>query len=181
MLVFFWTIQLISSTFRLKNWVRCPPLSFMNRFLPNFRFLFFQFWIKDAVGRSIDAVRDLEEPEFSARDRNTQVFFMIGTTKYSAMRGGAKFFKMMKIKIFVKHFSKANVLKNFYFDFYLCVIKLKAVSFIPPTPIKTSKKSCITFRGVGSILQCRNILISDFTFLTHSNYFVALGIYILET
>ena len=95
--------------------------------------------------------------------------------------GRAKFFKMMKIKIFVKHFSKANVLKKFYFDFYLCVIKLKAVSFIPPTPIKTSKKSCITFRGVGSILQCRNILISDFTFLTHSNYFVALGIYILET
>ena len=29
------------------------------------------------MGRSIDAVRDLEEPEFSARDRNTQVFFKI--------------------------------------------------------------------------------------------------------
>ena len=44
------------------------------------------------MGRSIDAVRDLEEPEFSARDRNTQVFFMIGTTKYSAMRGGGEIF-----------------------------------------------------------------------------------------
>ena len=28
---------------------------------------------KETVGRSIDAVRDLEEPEFSARNRNTQV------------------------------------------------------------------------------------------------------------
>ena len=75
---------------KLSSFTKTMPTSKLyEQIFAEFRFLFFQFWIKDAVGRAIDAVRDLEEPEFSARDRNTQVFLWLVQLNVQQWGGGA--------------------------------------------------------------------------------------------